>query len=320
MTHHYLSSAFQRRTEEEIDFLKSINTVSGFLLFWIDIVRPLLCHIDARHLLEIGADLGTHTRLLACYCNSVNGTLTVIEPFVKTELNEFIGRSGNVKLVEAKSRDALPILEGPVDAVLLEGDLNYHTVYGDLSGIADMAERCQTPFPIVFLRATGWPYARRDMYYDPDGLPEHAVHAFRYCGMTHWSPDLVQDMINQPFANAEKEGGVRNGVLTAVEDFVRDTSLALRLFTLPVHNGLSIVYSQGSTADTFIRDRIASAPLLVRLLETVEVARLNSIIKHLESLQAEHLAAATVRSRIERKLHRIIERFFTMIKKRHSQL
>lgn len=314
MTNHYLSSAFQRRTEEEIDFLKSISAVSGFSLFWIDIVRPLLCHVDARHLLEIGADLGAHTRLLARYCHSVNGTLTVIEPFVKKELLEFIGQSGSVKLMEAKSRDALPILEGPVDAVLLEGDLNYHTVYGDLSDIADMAERCRTPFPVVLLRATGWPYARRDMYYDPDGLPEHAIHAFRYCGMTHWSPDLVPDMINQPFANAEREGGGRNGVLTAVEDFVRDTSLALSLFTLSVHNGLSIVYSQGSVADTFIRDRIASAPFLVRLLETVEVARLNSIIENLVSLRAEHRAAATVRSRIERKLHRIIERFFTMMR------
>lgn len=310
MKKNYLSPAFQSRSQEEIDFLKSIHAVSGFSLFWMDIIKPLLLHAEAQHLVEIGADLGNHTRLLIRYCDVANGTLTVVEPFVSAELREIVSRSKNVSLLEAKSQEALPLLEGPVDAVLLEGDLNYHTVYGDLSGLANVAERQGAPFPLIFLRATGWPYARRDMYYDPDDLPGHAVHGYRFIGMTHWSPELVPGMINQPFANAEREGGQRNGVLTAAEDFVREAPLALRLITLPIHNGLSIIYPERSTADLFVRAQIGSGPLLLRLLETVEVARLNSIVVNLEATQAEHRYASTTRSRIRRKLHRIIDHFF----------
>jgi hypothetical protein len=310
MTSAYLSSAFQPRSAEELDFLKTIDAVSGFSLFWLDVVQPLLRHLGARHLLEIGADLGNHTRLLIRYCDSTNGTLTVVEPFVKPQLMDIIGRSRNTNLLQAKSREALPRLEGPVDAVLLEGDLNYHTVHGDLSNIADMAERCRMPFPIVFLRATGWPYARRDMYYVPEGLPKEALHSFGHVGMTPWSSGLVAGMINQPFANAEQEGGAQNGVLTAAEDFVREASPPLRILTLAIHNGLSILYPEGSAADWFVREQVGSSPLLFRLLETVEVARLNSIIRHLQSLQEERRTAKLVRSRLERKLHRIVSRIF----------
>jgi hypothetical protein len=310
MTSPYLSPAFRSRGEEEIDFLKSVDAVSGFSLFWPDIVKPLLDCAQARHLLEIGAYRGNHTRLLARYCDTTDGTLTVVEPFVSAELREVVGLSGRVRLLEAKSADALPLLEGPVDAVLLEGDLNYHTVYGDLSGLAGLAARCGRPFPLVFLRATGWPYARRDMYYDPDGLPGQAVHGYRFVGMTHWSPELVPGMINQPFANAEREGGQSNGVLTAAEDFVREAPPALCLLTLPIHNGLSIICPEGSPADRFARERIGSAPLLLRWLETVEVARLNSIVGSLEAMQAEHRDASTTRSRIRRKLHHIVDRIF----------
>jgi hypothetical protein len=268
-------------------------------------------------LLEIGADLGAHTRLLVRYCDSINGRLTIIEPFVKKQLQDIIRHSKNINLVEAKSRDALPLMEGPVDAVLLEGDLNYDTVYGDLSNIADMAERCRRPFPVVFLRATGWPYARRDMYYDPEGLPEGVVHRFQYIGMTHWSSGLVPDMINQPFANAEQEGGPCNGVLTAAEDFVREASIPVCLVTLPIHNGLSIIYPEGSATDQFIRERIGSAPLLISLMETVEVARLNSIIG---SLKSERGAAVFDWLRIGRKLHGIIERIFSRIRSNQNAI
>jgi hypothetical protein len=217
MTRLYLSSAFSPRTDEELDMLKKIDGTSGFFLFWNDIVQPLLRHIQARHLLEVGAYRGDHTRLLIRYCDLCNGTLTVIEPAVLPSLQEVIDQSDKVRLLAAKSRDALPLLDSLIDAVLLEGDLNYHTVYDDLADLEELARRQKIPFPLVFLRATGWPYARRDMYYDPAGLPADAVHNFRCMGMTHWSCGLEADMINQPFANAEQEGEPRNGVLTAAK-------------------------------------------------------------------------------------------------------
>jgi hypothetical protein len=100
------------------------------------------------------------TSAITPVCSSVivdvaNGTLTVVEPFVSQSYGEIVSRSKNVSLLEAKSQEALPLLEGPVDAVLLEGDLNYHTVYGDLSGWRTWPDRQGAPFPLIFLRATG---------------------------------------------------------------------------------------------------------------------------------------------------------------------
>ena len=38
----------------------------------------------------------------------------------------------------------------PVDTVLLEGDLNYYTAYGDLLRIEELSRRQNILFPIVF--------------------------------------------------------------------------------------------------------------------------------------------------------------------------
>ena len=90
----------------------------------------------------------------------------------------------------------MPQLSGAVDAVLLEGDLNYHTILGDLRQVQALNERCGAPFPVVFLRAVGWPYARRDMYYEPEGLPRDAVHTWDRKGLTPWRSEFVDHLIN----------------------------------------------------------------------------------------------------------------------------
>lgn len=207
----YLSPAFHSRSEEEIIFLKEIDRNTGFSLFWIDIVQPLLRHVQARHLLEIGSHRGDHTRLRAKYCEDHNGTLTVIEPTILSSLQEIVDHSNSIKLFAATSHVAIPLVTAPVDAVMLEGDLNYHTVYNDLVDIEQIVKCKHVPFPLVFLRATGWPYARRDMYYDPVNMPDEGVHSFQHKGMSHWSSGLEAGMINHPFANAQQEGGKAMG-------------------------------------------------------------------------------------------------------------
>src|SRR5439155_17071772 len=117
----------------------------------------------------------------------------------------------------------------------LNGDLNYYAVAGDLSAIADVAEPHLQPFPLVVTKSMSWPYARRDMYYDPDGVPAASRHRYARSGMTPWSPDLAPGLINSVFANALVEGGPRNGVRTAVEDFLRASALPLRLLALPTN-------------------------------------------------------------------------------------
>jgi hypothetical protein len=140
--------------------------------------------LKAKHLLEIGAFKGEHTRLLLKYCDAFEALLIVIKPAVTPSLQEVISSSKRVHLFAEKSHKALPQINAPVDAVLLEGDLNYYTVYGDLVGIEDLSRRQNIPFPIVLFASASWPYARRDMYYDPDSIPTIERHEYARGGMT----------------------------------------------------------------------------------------------------------------------------------------
>lgn len=278
----YLSPAFSKRSDEDLRLLQNLDGRSGFCLFWLDIVCPLLLQIQGKCLLEIGADEGENTRLFSTYCDTFNATLTVIDPVLKPSLQQIVSSSKKTKMIVGKSHDVLPTLDQPLDAVFLEGDLNYYTTYSDLAAIKDLANHQNITFPTVFVRSASWPYARRDMYYDPQSIPVEHRHDYEVKGMTPWSSELEDMKFNWPYANAKKEGGPANGVLTAVEDFIKDSELSLKLFSLPLNHGLSILYLEDSTTQNFIRTNLLLPPLLAKFLETFELARLNGIDKRLQ--------------------------------------
>lgn len=310
----YLSSAFTKRTDEELEFLGAIDGATGFSLFWIDVVKPLLCELKAKYLLEVGADKGNHTTLLLQYCDTFDATLIVIEPVVTPSLQKIVSSSTRVRLYAEKSQTALPRVDSPVDAVLLEGDLNYYAVQNALLAIEQLSRRQNIAFPIVFVNSTSWPYARRDMYYDPDSIPEAERHEHARSGMTPWSSQLEDGAINYPFANAKSEGGPKNGVLTAVEDFIRESPLLpLRFFSLPVNHGLGIIFTESSRVEEFIRINLLPPPLLGRFLETFELARLNDIIRRLQSQQSQPQAQRDVRARLGLILRRLGRQMIRMI-------
>lgn len=298
----YLSPAFSTRRSEDLALLKQFNGATGFSLFWIDIVRPLLKATGARHLVQVGAYTGEHTRLLLEYCIKHNGFLTVIEPYVLEALEKVLQGRPRCRLIRAKSHAAIPDIKDPIDILLLNGDLNYHTVYGDLCAIAATAKNTGTAFPTVILKSMSWPYARRDMYYDPESIPAEVRHDHGRMGMTPWSSGLEERAFNAPFCNARREGGRQNGVLTAVEDFMKASADALKLFTLPVNHGLGIIYRPDTVAADFIERMIAPPPTLRLLLETCEIARLNDIIERLRPALEEESRFARLLRRIYRRM------------------
>ena len=52
------------------------------------------------------------------------------------------------------------------DAVLIDGDHNWHTVYNELKIVDEFQV-----WPITLLHDIDWPYGRRDVYYDPSTVP-----------------------------------------------------------------------------------------------------------------------------------------------------
>jgi SAM-dependent methyltransferase len=183
-------------------------------------VRPEILARRRPVVLEIGVFQGSHTRLLLNACLYRFGTVICIDPAPTPEIERFLRVHPCGKLIRATSLEALSSLaaeHAQADVAIIDGDHNYYTVCCELQIIGSVLK----PDGVIFLHDVGWPYARRDMYYEPSRIPPEHRHAFRRAGIVKGQSDLETDAgMNSDLYNAEHEGGPRNGVLTAVEDFV----------------------------------------------------------------------------------------------------
>ena len=100
---------------------------------------------------------------------------------------------------------------------------------------------------MLILHDVLWPYGRRDLYYTPETIPEQFRHPYAQRGMRPGRSELLPEGgggVSPTLNNALFEGGPRNGVMTAVEDFIAESDEALRLVVVPIYFGLAIVVSE----------------------------------------------------------------------------
>lgn len=216
--------------------------------FWDFLIRPALEAAGAREIVEIGSEGGKHTKRLLDWCTSRNARLHVIEPVPAYDSEKLLASYPSTLVFHcATSLEILDTLD-PFDAVLIDGDHNWYTVYHELKAIEKVHG---TSFPLVFLHDMAWPFARRDMYYAPARIPGEHRHPYHTGGLRrgHDAPlDPREAGLAPELYKATHEGGPRNGVLTAVEDFVRESGLKLRLETVPVGFGLGILATESLQA------------------------------------------------------------------------
>lgn len=231
-----------------------------------EILLPCLDAVEARHVVEVGADGGDLTRLLLGRAKGVDGTVTAIDPAPRPGLLELAGRDSALRLLERPSHEVLGEV-ADADVVILDGDHNHHTVSEELRVLADGRDTDQ--LPLIVLHDIGWPHARRDTYYDPDRIPEMARQPYvRDAKLSPGEPGIAEGGL--PFGcAAEREGGPRNGVLTAVEDFL-DGREGLRFERVPIFWGVGFIWPSSASWS----DRLATAlapwagnPLLERIEE-----------------------------------------------------
>lgn len=202
---------------------------------------------DAREIAEIGADLGGMSSKLAEQVAGVGGRLTSIDPEPADAFLRWVTGCRNVRHIAKPSLDAMPGLAN-IDAWVIDGDHNYYTVRNELAIADAIGLRDGKPL-LAILHDVSWPCARRDMYYAPKRIPAEWRQPYSYDGgVTLDDVELVADIGFHGrgyFAFAKQSGGPRNGVLTAVEDFVadlradgRDVAFAL----IPAVLGLGIVF------------------------------------------------------------------------------
>src|SRR5206468_8132621 len=124
------------------------------------------------------------------------------------------GRHPELELVQKTSHEALRDLELP-DAVIIDGDHNYYTVSEELRLIDERAPGRE--IPLLMFHDIGWPHGRRDAYWNPETIPEEQRQPAVKRGFIFPGEPGVVDRGMPMYSTAKREGGPRNGVLTAIE-------------------------------------------------------------------------------------------------------
>jgi SAM-dependent methyltransferase len=275
--------------------------------FWDVITEPLLEALRPEVLVEIGSGYGRNTRNLLEYCRRHDARLHVIDPLPKYDVAAWQEEYGERLIFhKALSLEALPNIEGGFDAVLIDGDHNWYTVYNELKMIEERSEASSRPFPLVMLHDIGWPYARRDGYYNPGDIPEEYLQPYERKGIRPGSAELLEEGgYNWNLANATFENGLRNGVLTAGEDFLEETGQEIELLRLSGLHGLGILVpsllKQRNAELAGFLETLKLSPTMARYVELLENARLEAQIGRLEA-QMRQLAQARRNQHLKQQL------------------
>jgi hypothetical protein len=239
-----------------------------------EILFPCLHAAGAKSVAEVGAYAGDLTAELIRWADGAGARVIAIDPTPEPQLVELAERRDDIELIRETSHDALRHLALP-DAVIIDGDHNYYTVREELRLIGEKGPG--SDLPLLMFHDVGWPHARRDTYFAPERIPEEDRQPLAGpAGLFPGKPGLVDGALPFHFA-AQREGGARNGVLTAIEDFMNDRE-GLRLATVPVFFGFGVLWH-------------TEAPWADTVAEVVEPWDRNPLLDRLEANRVYHLAS-----------------------------
>jgi hypothetical protein len=238
-----------------------------------EILLPCLEAAEARSVTEVGAYAGDLTRILVAWASGAGARVSAVDPAPQPALVELAEDQPALELIRQTSLDALPQIPLP-DAIVIDGDHNYHTVSRELALIGERAPGDQ--LPLLLFHDVCWPHGRRDDYFDPDQIPADARQPTigGRGGISPGNPGVDPRGLPYP-RSAEHEGGPGNGVLTAIEDFVAGRE-DVRLVVIPTFFGLGVAWHTHrpySAALSSLLDPLDRHPVLERL-ETNRVSQL----------------------------------------------
>jgi predicted O-methyltransferase YrrM len=216
--------------------------VQGFTEYF---VAPLMRKRGWQRICEIGSCLGEGTGLLR---GIPDLQVTVIDPCLDCDLEQKFSHDQKVNVRKGLSLAVLPNVDESFNCILIDGDHNWYTVYNELKLISDRQLLKKGGF--IFLHDVEWPWGRRDMYYQPETIPPEFRHRWEQQGIVRGESELSD--VTGSFADVKKatsEGGKRNGVLTAIEDFLRERKGAYRFFCVNVGYGLGVMQYRGGFRD-----------------------------------------------------------------------
>lgn len=266
----------QLRTEFEID--RYANDPGRWGASLANNAEFLFGSLDAsgvRSVSEVGAYAGDLTRLLLQWAEPRGARVVAVDPDPKPPLVALEAERDDLDLIRATSHVALAEME-LTEAIILDGDHNYFTVAGELRLIAERTG--DGPLPLILFHDVGWPHGRRDSYEAIDEIPagERPHPVIEGGGLFPGEPGIRHGGLPMPHS-AAREGGPRNGVLTAIEDFM-ELHAGLRLAVIPSFFGFGVLWA-------------LDAPYAPALAELLDPWDRNPILQRLEDNRVLHLAS-----------------------------
>lgn len=164
------------------------------------------------------------------YCNDNDVHYSMIDLF----------ENSDEKMINNLSLDTLNNFTD-YGAIFLNGDPNWYTIFNELNIIKEKNKE----FPLVFICNNIFPHKRRDSYINPKVIPIEFLNDY--------TDHLIYNGINikDGLFHAIEESACRNGVLTAIEDFINENS-SIGIMRIKFLNGITILYQD----DTISKIRI----------------------------------------------------------------
>ena len=163
---------------------------------------------------------------------SINSNQNIIENIIGNNDDEIITQ---IKYEDEKTLNALANLKD-FDAVFLNDDPNWYTTFNELKVIKENNDA----FPLVFICNNVFPHKYRDSYNNPDVIPDEFKNEY--------SRELILNnniKIRDDFYHAIEENTSKNGVFTAINDFLDENS-SIRLMDIRFLNGITILYPENN--------------------------------------------------------------------------
>ena len=219
--------------------------------FDLSIIPTFLSRFKVRKVLAIGLSNELIMNKIISFCFDNNCLFYSIDPTIK--INDLIedydnledNLKENIKYFNDDSLDVLPELDN-FDAVFINDDPNWYTVYNELN----LIKKNNVHFPIVFVCNNKYPHKRRDSYINPEKIPkEYKNECYKDLPILYEEDgEVKRTMVKDGFCHAIQKDTPKNGVLTAIEDFLKENSKLKSLEINPLE-GVTLIYEPSEVVD-----------------------------------------------------------------------
>ena len=243
-------------------------------------------------IVEIGAENGCNTSALLDYAAKRHILLDAVDPFLP-ENAKLLLQSPQFRFHQTVSGEYLAGNDR-YHVIFMDGDHNYETVLMDLETID--RKRKQNCIKVIFLHDVCWPWAYRDIYYGPERIKAPHPCDYNIRVSPYEEERSEQGLSSGNYATALAEGGENNGVLCAVENFLKTAGLRWRFKSFPVLYGIGVLYcvenfspKELNAFETELHQQLSSR----ELMSVLELNRVENLCR-IEALRLDIVRAGEV--------------------------